>query len=147
VLGVLLSGLALVLLGVVLVLARGLQVDDRGGVEHGRVRTLDGPVHGRLEPFLEDDEVRVLEGRGLRDGQLEVVRLLTGLGEVLHRPLVACHPTRHPGQRVERRDSRATIPGSVGGPAATRKEEGRGEGRGKGEGSSGRQHENDSHLS
>ena len=68
-------------------------------------------------------EVGLREGRGLRDVEGEVVRLRARPGEVGDLPPVARHPIGHPGQRVERGDGRATIPGAVVGPRRSRQGE------------------------
>ena len=57
------------------------------------------------------------------------MRLGARPGQVGDLPLVARHLTGHPGQRVERGDGRATIPGAVVGPAAAGQESGARRGR------------------
>ena len=132
----------------VLVLGGGHELDHVCRVDDLRVGRvgLDGLVDRGLEVVLEHDQVGLREGRGLLDVEGQVVRLGARPGEVGDLPLVARHLTGHPGQRVERGDGRATIPGAVVGPAAAGKEGGRGEGGGEGDRSGGGQHENDSHA-
>ena len=92
------------LVGVDTVLAERHQVDYVVDVEDVALGVLiDRVVDGRLEATLVDDQVGVDDLGGLVDRELEVVRLLARLGEVLDRGQVAGHPLRDVLQRVERR--------------------------------------------
>ncbi len=66
--------------------APSTQVDDLGRVEDVALGGLvDRVVDGRLEAALVDDQVGARDLGGLPDGELEVVRLAAGGGEVVDR--------------------------------------------------------------
>ena len=84
------------------VLARLVEVHDLGRVDLDAGGDVgDGLVDGRLELVLEHDDVGLVEGRGLGDPQLEVVRLGAGLGEAGDLPLRAGHLLGDPLEREE----------------------------------------------
>jgi hypothetical protein len=95
--------LAFVLLVLLVGLLDRSQIDDVGRVERDTlVVLLDGVVHGGLEVALEDHEVCGRDLGGLVDVELEVVRLLAGLGEQLHVGMVPGDAVGGKRQRVER---------------------------------------------
>ena len=63
---------------------------------------LDGGVDRGLEPLLVDDQVGAADLRGLRGGELQVVRLRPGLGQVHDVRVVARDPLGDELERVER---------------------------------------------
>jgi hypothetical protein len=80
------------------------QVGSLRGV-HDAVGTvlLDRLVDRRLEPAAVDDEVGLGQGGGLRDPELEVVRLLPGAGQGGHVDVLTADPLREELQRVHAR--------------------------------------------
>ena len=110
----------------VLVLGGGHQVDHVGGVD-------DRPRRARWRrPSRRRRAGSRARGRPGRPRAMAAVCLMSrlrscgsvpGSVRLVDLPLVARHLLGHPGQRVERRDGRATVPGAVVGPAAAGKEE------------------------
>ena len=81
-----------------------LEPGDRGRVEGGALRVLlDAVVDRRLEALLVDDDVGLRDRDRLLDGELEVVRLGPGLGQVGDLDPVPADAFGRPGQRVEAR--------------------------------------------
>lgn len=140
-LGVVTMGLVLVAFVLVLDGPEGQcvgHVDDVLGVGVGQ-----GGVDGGLESIVRHDQGCVLEGGCLADVEGDVVGLLAGLGQVRHLPGVARHLLGHPGQRIERRDGRATVPGRCVGATPGKEGECSG-GGGEDNWADGGQHENHS---
>ena len=104
----------LVLVALVLLLDRAELHSLLGVDEHGVGDVLDRLVDRGLELVLEDDHVGLVQVGRLGDAELEVVGLAAGLRQVGDLPVVARHPLRHPGQRVERRDGPTTTVGVCG---------------------------------
>ena len=129
---------------VVVVTGGGAQVEHVGDVE-GRALgvRLHRVVDRRLEAALEDDEVGLGHLGGLPHGQLEVVRLAAGGGEVRDLRVLAGHPLGDVLEGVERRRHLDAVvePGRVVGQGGA---PGQGEDEGDGEQGS---HENDSQMS
>ena len=119
----------------------------RGVHDVGRVALVDGVVHGGLEPPLVEQHVGVRDRGGLPELQLEVVRLLAGLGQVRDVRPVARHPLRDVLQGVEGRHDGGPLAGiGVGAPARgqQRRDEGERPGEQQGAGDGPALHENDS---
>ena len=115
------GGVVRVIVGVLLGL--GLQRHHAGGVEHVLVPALrNGLVHRRLEALDVDDGIGVADRGDLARGQLDVVRLGTGLGQAGDGTVVTRDALGDELQGVERRHDlqltrlgRARLPGRAAG--------------------------------